>query len=156
MAHIQWKDQYNIGYKDIDVQHRMLLDLLNELIDLIDGGGHPEQISSIFQRLCDYALLHFSNEERYLRAAGYPDLGPQEFDHSTFVHRLLALNQAYDPTDPLLLEETQTFLRNWFLDHILNADRARCQDVLALIRLIRKEVREKHGISLQTEIKIWK
>jgi HAD superfamily hydrolase (TIGR01509 family) len=124
MAHIQWKAQYDIGYKDIDTQHRMLLDLLNELIDLIDGGGPPEQVSSIFQRLCSYALLHFSSEERYLKAAGYPDLGPQESDHATFVQQLLALNQAYDPTDPLLLEETQTFLRSWFLDHILNVDRA--------------------------------
>ena len=39
---------------------------------------------------------------------------------------------------------------------ILNADRARCQDVLALIRLIKKEVRNKYGVSLRTEIKIWK
>ena len=124
MAHIQWKDRYNIGYKDIDAQHRVLLDLLNELIDLIDDGGSPEEVSSIFQRLCSYALLHFSNEEHYLQAAGYPDLGPQEADHATFVQQLLAFDQAYDPSDPRLLRETQAFLRHWFLDHILSSDMA--------------------------------
>lgn len=124
MAHIRWKDHYSIGYKDIDAQHRVLLDLLNELIDLIDLGGPPEQVSSIFRRLCDYALLHFSNEERYLKTAGYPDLGAQETNHATFVHQLLAFNEAYDASDPRLLAETRSFLRHWFLDHILNTDMA--------------------------------
>jgi hemerythrin-like metal-binding protein len=124
MAHIQWKDQYSIGYKDIDAQHRVLLALLNELIDLIDRGGAPEQVSSIFHRLCSYALVHFSNEERYLKAAGYPDLGPQQSNHAIFVHQLLAFNEAYDASDPRLLAETQSFLRHWFLDHILNSDMA--------------------------------
>jgi HAD superfamily hydrolase (TIGR01509 family) len=122
MAHIQWKDRYNIGYKDIDAQHRVLLDLLNDLVDLIDGGGSPEQVSSIFQRLCGYALTHFTNEERYMKAAGYPGLAHQESEHASFVHQLLAFNQAYDPSDPRLLEETQSFLRNWYLDHILRSD----------------------------------
>ena len=124
MANIAWKDQYRIGYKDIDAQHRVLLDLLNELIDLMDGGGAPEQISSIFQRLCSYALLHFRNEERYLRAAGYPDLGPQESEHASFVQQLLDFNQAYDPSDPRLLAETRGFLQHWFLGHILRSDMA--------------------------------
>jgi hypothetical protein len=48
LTHIQWKDRYNIGYKDIDVQHRVLLDLLNELVDLIEQGKAQEGISDIF------------------------------------------------------------------------------------------------------------
>jgi HAD superfamily hydrolase (TIGR01509 family) len=122
MAHIQWKDRYNIGYKDIDAQHRVLLDLLNELVDLIAGRGSPEQVSSIFQRLCSYALTHFTSEERYMKAAGYPGLAQQESEHATFVHQLLAFNQAYDPSDPRLLEETLSFLKTWYLDHILRSD----------------------------------
>ena len=49
MARIVWKDHYNIGYKDIDAQHRVLLDLLNELIDLMDQGGCL-RMSSVFSR----------------------------------------------------------------------------------------------------------
>ena len=122
MAHIQWKDRYNINYKEIDTQHRVLLDLLNELIDIIDGGGSPHQVSSIFQRLCAYALNHFSREERYMKAAEYPGLAQQESEHVTFVHQLLAFDQAYDPSDPRLLEETSNFLKTWYLDHILRSD----------------------------------
>ena len=74
MAHILWKDRYNIGYKDIDVQHRGLLDFLNELIDLVDEGGSPDRVSTILHGLCDYALTHFTIEERYMKAVGYPGL----------------------------------------------------------------------------------
>jgi len=122
MVHIQWKDRYNIGYKDIDAQHKLLLALLNDLIDLIDRGGTAEDVSGIFHRVCQYALTHFSTEEGYMRAAGYPGLARQEAEHAAFVEQVLAFNQAYDPEDPRLLEEARTFLREWYLDHILKSD----------------------------------
>ena len=122
MAHIQWKDRFNIGYKDIDDQHKVLLALLNDLIDIIDQGGTAEAVSAIFHRLCSYALTHFAHEEDFMRAAGYPGLERQESEHATFVQQVLAFNQAFDPSDPRLLEETQSFLREWYLDHILKSD----------------------------------
>jgi UDP-N-acetylmuramate dehydrogenase len=39
---------------------------------------------------------------------------------------------------------------------ILNADQATSENVLALIRLVRKEVKKKYGITLEPEIKVWK
>jgi putative hydrolase of the HAD superfamily len=53
---------------------------------------------------------------------GYPGLGRQEAEHAQFVEQVLAFNQAYDPSDPRLLQETQTFLKVWYLDHILRSD----------------------------------
>ena len=35
MAQIQWKDRYNINYKEVDAQHKRLLDILNHLMDLV-------------------------------------------------------------------------------------------------------------------------
>ena len=39
MPVIQWKERYNINYKEIDSQHRALLDILNELIALLIAGS---------------------------------------------------------------------------------------------------------------------
>jgi HAD superfamily hydrolase (TIGR01509 family) len=122
MAHIQWKDRYRIGYKNIDGQHRLLLDILNELIDLVGVRAAPDQVAGIFHRLCDYALTHFKTEEAYMRAARYPGLARHEAQHATFIQRLLELNQTYDPTDPGLVEETLLFLKEWYLNHILQSD----------------------------------
>jgi HAD superfamily hydrolase (TIGR01509 family) len=122
MVHIQWKDRYNIGYKEIDTQHKSLLGVLNELIDLVDEGRDPEHVARIFHQLCDYVRIHFSTEERYMRACGYPRLTDHEGLHATFVQKLLELNAAYDPADPHLLIETLDFVKHWYLDHIIKAD----------------------------------
>ena len=122
MAHIQWKDRYNINYKDIDNQHKELLGILNELIDLAGGRGDAAIVAGIFQRLCDYVRRHFSMEERYMQACGYPRLVDHQHLHGTFVQKLLDLNDAYNPEDPHLLVETLEFLKHWYLDHILKTD----------------------------------
>lgn len=122
MAHIQWKDRYNINFREIDAQHRGLLDLLNELSDHFDGGRHPAEVARIFEALEDYAATHFSSEERYMQAAGYPRLAPHRQEHAAFVVRLRQLKTAYDPADPRLVDETWNFLRDWYLNHITKSD----------------------------------
>ena len=122
MAHIQWKDRYNINFREIDAQHRGLLDLLNELIDLVDNHDQSDQVARIFHSLADYALTHFSSEERYMEAARYPKLAQQRQEHAFFISRLLDLSQAYDPKDPQLVDETLGFLKHWYLEHIIKSD----------------------------------
>jgi HAD superfamily hydrolase (TIGR01509 family) len=122
MVHIQWKERYNIGYKEIDAQHKVLLDLLNELIDLAGGSGHPDQITNIFHRLYEYVVTHFSTEERYMRICKYPRLAEHEAQHASFIQKMIELNNAFDPEDPHLLDETLDFIKNWYIDHILKSD----------------------------------
>ena len=42
MARSQWKDRYNINFRENDAQHHGLLDLLDKLIDLMDGRRKSE------------------------------------------------------------------------------------------------------------------
>jgi len=122
MTHIQWKDRYNINFREIDAQHRGLLDLLNELNDLLDGRRHPAEVARIFTALSDYAVTHFSSEERYMQAAAYPKLASHRQEHAAFVTRVSELSQAYDPSDPLVVDQTSEFLKNWYLNHIIKSD----------------------------------
>ena len=122
MAHIQWKDRYNINFREIDAQHQGLLDLLNELSDNLDGRKHPDTVSHIFEALGDYAQTHFSSEERYMRAAGYPKLSQHCQEHVYFVNRVKELSRSYDPADPRVVDETATFLRDWYMNHIIKVD----------------------------------
>jgi hemerythrin len=122
MAHIQWKDRYNINFREIDAQHRGLLDLINELGDLMDGGSHPKDVARIFLALGDYAQTHFSSEERYMQAANYPKLAQHRQEHVTFVNRVKELSRDYNPGDIRQVEETSAFLRDWYLGHITKID----------------------------------
>jgi HAD superfamily hydrolase (TIGR01509 family) len=135
MVHIQWKDRYNIGYKEIDAQHKGLLDVLNQLMDLVGERRDPELVAGIFHRLCEYVLTHFATEERYMRACGYPRQTEHEALHSSFVQRLLELNGTYDPADPRLVDEALEFLKHWYLDHIMKTD----QDYVPFLRRYQAE-----------------
>lgn len=122
MVHIQWKDRYNINFMEIDEQHRSLLDMLNELVDLLGRQADPEVVADIFHRLCQYALTHFATEEAYMEAGHYPHLAQHKAEHGAFIQRLIQLNQTYDPDDAQLVDETLGFLKDWYLAHILNSD----------------------------------
>ena len=122
MVQLQWKDRYNIGYGEIDAQHRSLLDLVNELSGLVGERQDPAVVGAVFSRLCDYVRVHFTTEERLLEACGYARLADHRDLHARFVDKLLELNRSFDPADPLLLSETADFLKHWYLDHITKAD----------------------------------
>lgn len=122
MVHIQWKDRYNVHFREIDAQHQGLLDLLNELSDNLDGRRHPETVAHVFAALGDYAQTHFASEERYMRAAGYPNLPKHCQEHVYFVDRIKELSRSYNPGDPRVMGETADFLRDWYMNHIIKVD----------------------------------
>lgn len=139
MAHIQWKERYNIEYKEVDAQHRRLLDILNHLLDLVQCRRPADEISIVFHRLCAYALDHFSLEEHYLEESGYPGLAHQREDHAYFVGKILEFNERYDPADPAFLLETFEFLKTWYLRHILRTD----MEYIPWVRRFHREAKVK-------------
>jgi len=122
VVHIRWKDHYRINYKEIDAAHQGLLGILNRVIDLVDQRADPGEVSGIVRELAAYAQDHFTREERYLQAAGYPELGAQRAEHGVFIQKIIELDRTYDPSDPGLLLDAHRFLKDWFLDHILHSD----------------------------------
>lgn len=112
MAHIQWKDRYNINFREIDAQHHGLLDLLDKLIDLMEGRRKPEQVEHLFRALGDYAATHFSSEERYMQAARYPKLAQHRQEHAAFVARVAELSLNFDPHDRRVVDATLDFLKH--------------------------------------------
>ena len=137
MPHLQWKESYNINYKEVDAQHKRLLDILNHLLDLIENKRPIEEIAAIFHRLCAYALEHFTLEENYLEACDYPSIEKQKADHRYFIERVLEFNDRYDPSDRKLLLEIYGFLKTWFLGHVLRSD----MDYVPWVRAYFKEAR---------------
>ena len=51
MAHIQWKDRYDINYKEIDDQHKGLVGILNHMIDLLDQEPDADAIRGVWTRI---------------------------------------------------------------------------------------------------------
>ena len=85
---IAWRDGVSIGDAQIDAEHRLLIQRVNELnTGLVSQLGKAEILRRM-HRLLDVAATHFANEERLLRDRGYPEAGHHCLAHETLIAEL--------------------------------------------------------------------
>lgn len=122
MEKIIWNNDYYIGIPEIDSQHRKIIDQINYLIDNHNFKAKTSLNQEIILFLDKYADEHFSTEEEYLRKINYPDIDNHLKLHQAFKLKTIksAVKVMKSPED--VTEETITFLKFWWTDHILKAD----------------------------------
>jgi hemerythrin len=123
MQPIPWKEQYEVGVKEIDEQHRHLLDIINQVIALIEKKNEWKTTSSIIDSLINYAYNHFSTEERYMLESGYPELSWHVRLHLEFLRKVFALSEGAKQKSPDAHQEILTYLEKWYYEHVLEIDR---------------------------------
>ena len=120
---IVWKDEYCLGLPEIDAQHASLVELINRIWKSIIDKSETPAILSIIDELEKYTIAHFSAEEDFMRATGYPDFDAHCRAHQEFIARVAQEKDRAKVSGSLSIDLTH-FLRDWLLNHILVADRA--------------------------------
>ena len=120
---IQWKEDYNLNIKNIDQQHRKLIDLINILYDSIAQQENDRVLDEIMSDLIDYTFIHFKNEERYFIKFQYDDAQFHIAEHQFFLRQVEKLQAEHTSKDLTVKLETVLFLQKWFLNHILKSDK---------------------------------
>ena len=87
---IGWQESYNLNIEEIDVQHKKLLAVANELYDLIQGdaASYKNNVSKALKKLTDYTVYHFSSEETFMRKYGYPQSDFHKMQHDQFIREV--------------------------------------------------------------------
>ena len=65
---VAWSSAYALGLEEIDVQHKMLFDLINALWDHIVQQS-PKEGATPLGELERYTLSHFTAEETFMRVS---------------------------------------------------------------------------------------
>ena len=123
MDFFKWKDSFSIGIEEIDQQHMSFLEYLNECHLKVSGTKGAEIGQSLIDALKVYAAEHFRFEEALMQAKGYPKLETQERQHKYFESQIAELETAKDEGSERTVESLLAFLRDWFLNHILEEDK---------------------------------
>lgn len=123
MAFFEWKDSFNIGVAEIDRQHRQFLEYLNELSDLSAAEKSAPVRKEVIAVLRRHAETHFIYEEKLFEVIGYSETDAQVRQHEYFMSRVLELDDEQLHGDAEKLSGVIAFLRDWFLNHVLEADR---------------------------------
>lgn len=122
MRKIIWNDDYLIGIEEIDSQHRRIIDQINYLIDNLNSKDKASISHWIIANLDKYSEEHFSTEEHYLRKINYPDLDNHLKLHQAFKLKTVKSSVKVMKGQEDVSEETISFLKSWWTDHILKAD----------------------------------
>jgi hemerythrin-like metal-binding protein len=123
MRFVEWKEEYNVGVKEIDNQHRGLFSIINKLSTT--GRFEPEgkYFLVTFDSLIEYARVHFATEERYMREAGYAKLSEHSQEHSRCLTELSTLAVDLKKKKPGMEKIILEYLKSWYITHILGTDR---------------------------------
>ena len=123
MIFFMWKDSFKIGVAEIDRQHREFLECLNEFYQLNAAAKDAPVSRQIVAKLKRYAEEHFKYEVSLFEGLGYKETEAHIRQHDYFVSRVRELDDEQLSGDIERLDGVLAFLRDWFLSHILQADK---------------------------------
>jgi methyl-accepting chemotaxis protein/hemerythrin len=123
MALLRWTKKFSVGVQAMDDQHIHLVEILNELHAAMLKGRAQSVAGSLFKKLTDYSLKHFTDEEAMLEAARYPELAKQREDHREESRKLAEYVTRYEQCDQTMYPQLLRFLDKWLRDHMLGEDK---------------------------------
>ena len=114
------------GIKEIDDQHRELVDRINKVIKMGEAGKSKEETEETLNFLAEYVLKHFSTEDDYMNKCSYPVCYLHQGQHSNFVEKFLELRDRYENSGYSieLSTELNTYMVSWVVNHVTTSDAA--------------------------------
>jgi hemerythrin len=123
MKTMEWQDEYSVGVKELDDQHRALLGAVNVMLREQKDNYDAEKFSDALFSLIHYAYIHFATEERYLEQVHFPDLNQHVLEHIDFIMKTLSLALKIESEKDEKRIELLRYLKEWYSNHVLGSDR---------------------------------
>jgi hemerythrin-like metal-binding protein len=118
---IEWKSAYNLGDGGLDDEHAEWVRLANRVIRAVDHDAPAADLNEAFCELLDCTVRHFDVEERHMEGAYYPELARHRGLHDRHIRDLVRF-QGRCKRREVKAEAVATYLLDWLLEHILQAD----------------------------------
>jgi len=122
---VVWDEKYATGIDLIDVQHKELFILTNELFRACLVG--EKALKSVFTetmgRMVDYVRFHFSAEQELLHRIKYPEYQEHKKQHEKLVRDIIQAVTAHNKGGKFVPNQFVRTMRDWILSHIAIADK---------------------------------
>lgn len=124
MVFFEWKEQYELGLPHIDLQHTMIVNMVNELYMALETKEEEDTATKVLEKLLGYVEDHFASEEAEMRENNYPDLDEHLAAHEAFRVKVTRLHHRHHTGEKIAGYELSEFLKDWLLEHIAQVDKA--------------------------------
>ena len=123
MKFYTWTKDLSVGSDALDGHHKMLIDCLNQIHPLIGQSGVDEQIGAVMRRLEEFVLLHFSEEEQFMRNVGYPDWREHKAQHDKMYDVVFDLKSDIEQQREVDARRLFNIIYDWLRTHIMVEDK---------------------------------
>lgn len=147
MEKIMWDEKFKIGVEQVDKAHAKLFRIVQKLSDMPEGEeANPATYREGLKYLEAYSMIHFSEEEAYMRSIRYKGYAQHKRLHDNFRDKtLVALKKDLEMSSysAAAVQRFAVILNNWLAEHIMREDQA-----------IVGRVTAKRGFDLSSQIPI--
>lgn len=128
MRKLSWNEQLNIGVEVVDRAHARLFKIVGKLMDLAEYEANCENACrESIKFLEEYTMIHFSEEEAYMRSVGYKGYEKHKKLHDEFRDTTLVSLKKYLEKSGYSSGSVQRFISvlvGWLTGHIMMEDQA--------------------------------
>lgn len=124
MAFFGWKDEYSVGIKKFDDQHKRIVGYLNELYEAMNKGKGKEALGEVLKGLLEYTRTHFLAEESLMKMYNYPGYEEHRAKHEKMTLHVIGLVKKYESGEITSPIQITNFLKDWLGKHIMGTDNA--------------------------------
>ena len=120
---VEWSRDLSVGIEEIDDQHKVLVDLVNEMHEAIHQRRGRDVVRRVLAKLAEYTRIHFAVEESLMCILGYPDYEIHKEQHEQLIRHMSALQNKVDSGKTAIGFELMHFLKVWLTRHIMASDK---------------------------------
>ncbi len=124
MAFFAWKDEYSVGVKKFDEQHKRIVGYLNELYEAMKEGKGRDVLGEVLNGLLEYTGSHFQAEESLMKLYKYPDFDAHRMKHQKMARHVANLIEKFNSGEISNPIQITNFLKDWLGKHIMQTDMA--------------------------------
>lgn len=122
MTLVSWSPSISVNVSHFDEQHKELVNLINELhAGMLSSSAH-EVMEDILNRLANYTLTHFKEEEEYMVKYNYPNYLEHKESHEKLAEQVKMIISKHKE-GAKINKVVLSFLKNWLNEHIIGEDK---------------------------------
>ena len=122
---ISWSKTFSCGIKLIDEQHKILINLINDMFLHVTGSEKEEKdyLFDIVHIITDYIKIHFATEEKLMLSAKYDGYLKHKKTHDAFVLDFIDTVNEYLLGNKMTLFSLTKYLKDWVFSHFAVMDK---------------------------------
>lgn len=125
MPYLAWSEDLDTKIPEIDAQHRVMIDHVNQVVRAAarpENAPEPASVAQALQELIDCVREHFRFEEKLLDMIEFPTREAHQDSHQDFLARLEEQRDTLMHAEVTDAREIAETLAQWLVEHIRHDD----------------------------------